>query len=262
MIKSILDYFKTDRSWDGGVKLFFKYSRNKAFQRKIQIQGETQRNLEMLHYQLWKLTGLPERQLRATLNEPVSKVPEPDTKAAPLDTNETNDTLQEKKPATMTVQEATRMKLRDEFPFLGETSCPDSLKVLVSDMLTAHDKYVQAHQDLYEISDEKQAFEAADAVIDNYLDNRAIWDELVHYKKTGKILGNHPYFEELNRRKELQAMSVPELIKLEKQLSNNIWRNKNKLEKDPKPHLEKSRKANIAEYEADLKFVKGLLNLK
>jgi hypothetical protein len=43
--------------------------------------------------------------------------------------------------------------------------------------------------------------------VENYLENRKIWAELEHYKKTGAILGEHEIFERRRKEKELAQLS-------------------------------------------------------
>lgn len=258
MKDEILDYFKTDRGFESGVKLFMKYSRNMAYTKMFNLRGESKKNIDILHYQLWKLTGEQESGLTKLMQQPVQlRVPYPKIIMTP----EVELPTQNQEPVTINTTDIVKKKLRDEFPFLSDKNCPDAFKILVADMLTAHENYVKSHDKLYNVKDEKEAFDVADKLVDNYLENQAIWEELNHYKATGKILGKHPYFEEQNRRKELTAMSVPDLIKLKQNFEMNLWRNKKKLEDDPKPHLLKGRQAKIETYERDLKIVKSLLNI-
>lgn len=258
MTNIILDYLKTDRDFDTGVRIYQKFGKNNALLRKFNLQGETPQNLELLHTRLYMLTGLPDKEFHQMMLKPVEKqdpvVAIPAAKPVPPPADP--------KPAQpVTAVEAVRVKLRDEFPFLSEPFCPDDLKILVADMITAYENYVKAHKELFDVTDEKNAFEVADKLIENYLDNQAIWKELNHFKNTGKILGEHSHFSAQKRKGELMKKSVPELIKLKEQLEMNIWRNRKKLTDDPRPNLVKSRQESIAKYEVDLKVVKSLLNI-
>ena len=252
MINSILEYFKTDRTWDSGVKLYTQHGRNRAFLHKINLQGKTDANINMLYYQLWKLTGKHEFELNKVLSETIIQQPE----------KTEIDEVPEKPPEKpKTVQEATRIKLREKFPFLSASTCPDTFKILVADMLTAHDNFIKAHNELYNITHSEEAFGVADVLMDNYLNNREIWDELEYYKTHGKILGKHYHFEAEKRREKLIKMTIPDLIKLRANLEMNIWRNKKKLTDDKRPDLVSGRKKRIAIYESDFNVVNGLLNL-
>jgi hypothetical protein len=254
MTEEILRYLTKDRSFDAGVRIYQRYGKNHAFLRKFNLQGATPQNVELLHYRLFKLTGRPDQEFTQIMLKPVEQT-EPEA---------IEETPAEPTPAPkaeMSAVDAVKFNLRKEFPFLSQPSCPDAFKILVADMITAYENHISSHQELFDVKDEKEAFEVADKVIENYLDNRSIWDELNHYKATGKILGKHKHFAAMKRKDALMKKSVPELIKLKEQLEMNIWRNKKKLDEDPKPHLLKQRQERIAGYETDLKIVKSLLNI-
>lgn len=259
MTDKIIKYLENDRNFYTGVQLYQNFGKNKYLLRKFNFQGETEKNKQLLFYQLFKLTGLPDKTFNQIIGKPIPEQIKHDEI-----TEETPSQTEEEKVIAPTITdpvEATKIRIRETFPFLSEKSCPDSLKVLVSDMITAYINYINAHQQLFDVKDEKEAFDVADKVIENYLENRDILFELNHYKRTGKILGKHKYFAADKRRAELSKKSVPELIKLKENLEMNIWRNKKTLEEDPKPHLTKSRNARIEKYETDLRSVKSLLNI-
>jgi len=255
MKEQIITYLRTDRSFESGARLYHKLGHNLALIRKFNIQGESKSNLEMLHYQLWKLTGLPEKEFNDIMMQPVSKPKQPENILKQIIE------AAEAAPSTISVTEAVKFKLREEFPFLADKSCPDAFKILVADMMTAHDNYIQAHEELFNITNEQEAFDAADTLINNYLDNQAIWKELNHYKTTGAILGKHPYFQDQNRQKELTAKSVPDLMIMLRNIEHSIWRVTKKMKDDPKPELVAKREKTIRDYERDKKIIKSLLNL-
>lgn len=258
MKELIINYLRTDRSFEGGARLYHKLGHNLSLIRKFNVQGESKTNLEILHYQLWKLTGLPEKEFNDIMMQPVIKSQKSNDKTQP-DTEPVEATTTEQK--TVSVTEAVKFKLREEFPFLADKSCPDAFKILVADMMTAHDNYVKAHEDLFNITNEQEAFYAADKLINYYLDNQAIWKELNHYKATGNILGKHPYFEYQNRQKDLTAKSVPDLMIMLRNIEHSIWRVTKKMKDDPKPELVAKREKAIRDYERDKKIIKSLLNL-
>jgi hypothetical protein len=114
-------------------------------------------------------------------------------------------------------------KLREEFPFLGRKDCPDELAVLVNKMLTAYDEYRGNRDALYQTdtNDLKACYESACGVLNPYIRNREIWDELNHYKLYGRILGKLPEFRLQRLKKEYSAMNA---IALFKELNKNIPR--------------------------------------
>ena len=43
-----------------------------------------------------------------------------------------------------------RRRFRDDFPFLRAPDCPPELKILAADKITAHERYIQAHERLFD----------------------------------------------------------------------------------------------------------------
>lgn len=108
-----------------------------------------------------------------------------------------------------------RVVLRNEFPFLADPGCPEEFKILVADMITAHARYMKGHDRLFEVAnkDNDTCFAAARETVENYIDNREMWEELEHYKKTGEILGKHRVFTDRKMREKIVAMGEDELDK-------------------------------------------------
>jgi hypothetical protein len=264
MKNEIINYLKTDRSFASGAKLYHKLGHNLALIKKFNLQGESKSNLDMLHYQLWKLTGLPEKEFNEIMMKPVEKsqISNDKTQKVTEPSEVPNTEQQTTNPEQIiSVAEAIKFKLREEFPFLSDKSCPDAFKILVADMMTAHENYVKAHEELFNITNEQDAFDAADKLINNYLDNQEIWKELNYYKNTGTVLGKHSYFEDQNRQKELTSKSVPDLMIMLRNIEHSIWRVTKKMKDDPKPELVARREKSIRDYERDKKIIKSLLNI-
>jgi len=152
-------------------------------------------------------------------------------------------------------------KLRDEFPFLKQKDCPGILKELVSDMLTTYENYVEGHKQLVEAMDEETIAKLSKEVVEDYLENRQIWDELNYYKKNKEFLGNHPLFDWVTRRNEIQAMPTDQLVKLKDQLQNKIPRTRKKISDDPDHAQTEKRIIRLAEFEQELTEVKRILGI-
>ncbi|WP_026730200.1 hypothetical protein [Flavobacterium denitrificans] len=115
--------------------------------------------------------------------------------------------------------ETETTSIREEFPFLNNADCPDELKILVADKITAWKNYVEAQNTIakadsgeLKLTDEALADVAAIATR-NFEENQRIYDELNVYKETGKVLGVHPVFKKLQLTREVEAMTNDELIK-------------------------------------------------
>lgn len=160
--------------------------------------------------------------------------------------------------------EKKRFVLREEFPFLVKDDCPEEFKVLVADMITAHDRYMKAHNELYAVAnkDNEACFAVARVLVENYLNNRRCWNELEHYKKTGQILGEHELFAKRNREKELKEMPVTELMALYRNLPRNIRYYGKLVEDDPDNELTAERLKKKEWFEWELKNVKRLMDVR
>ena len=111
-----------------------------------------------------------------------------------------------------------RAILRDDYPFLSDKNCPDELKVLVADKITAFQTYIEAHAKLVKHSNgelaltEEELKQVTKDSVENFEANREIFKELDYYKIHGKILGEHPIFRELTLQREVDAMSNKECV--------------------------------------------------
>ena len=120
------------------------------------------------------------------------------------------------------------IKLREQFPFLSEPGCPDSLKILVNDLITSREKFIESQPKLHEAMSASESKVLVDFVLENYINNKEAWAELEHYKETGEVLGKHPVFERLANKESITLMSTTDLTKKINTLNTNIIRNKQK----------------------------------
>lgn len=128
--------------------------------------------------------------------------------------DELEDVRSKYKEAPETVRKT--IKFREQFPFLNNPDCPNELKILVSDMFTAYDQYKNAHAELVAAPDDlvnEELFRTVKTVVENYLDNREMWEELEYYKEHGTVLGKAAIFQELIEKKDLKAVPSLELTK-------------------------------------------------
>jgi hypothetical protein len=109
--------------------------------------------------------------------------------------------------------------IRVEFPFLNNKDCPDELKILMADKITAWNEYLDAHDRIFKIhsgelvSADGEAAILADKAVKAFDENQKIYDELNCYQTTGKVLGVHPIFKKLQLSREVETMTADELIK-------------------------------------------------
>ncbi len=167
--------------------------------------------------------------------------------------------------ATLPEKAVKALRLRNEFPFLREDDCPDELKILTADRITAYYKYVEAHEAIQtKTLNEDQLADAAKTVVENYLENRLIWEELKHYQDNKKPLGKHPIWRTKKLREEIMALDVQGLIKKTNSLASSksiAGKNIEKEKKEEKPDLNKIEdwEKSIEEKEWLQEFIKDRL---
>ena len=148
---------------------------------------------------------------------------------------------------------------REEFPFLDSPSCPVELEALASRKFTRYRAYVGLHRELFGCSSLAECADVAGRIVANYIENRMIYEELAYYKEHRSLLGRHPIFATFRMKRNMMAMDIRELVRLERRLLNNIWRAKSEMAKGDRPHLDIERKSRMREYEAQLAEVRRLL---
>lgn len=155
--------------------------------------------------------------------------------------------------------EKKALSFREEFPFLNEPDCPAELEALASRKFTKYHAYVDLHKKLRDCTSTKQCAQVSRELINNYLENRMIWDELNYYHQHHSILGKHPIFSAFHKRKELLSLNVKQLMIRQKRLNNNIWRVQDEIKKGDKPHLELERLTRLRAYQSELAEINRLL---
>jgi len=129
-------------------------------------------------------------------------------------------------------------------------------------MLTAYENYTTNHDKLTTEQNPALVGKICESVVEDYLENRLIWDELIHYRDKGTILGHHPIFAWKKRIGQIRGMSNAELIKLRDQLNNKIPRTR-KLILDTPGHKDNFKRAKRLEvFEKELAETNLLLGLK
>lgn len=118
---------------------------------------------------------------------------------------------------------------------------------------------MRLHPQLRDCTSLQQCADISRELIDSYIDNRMIWDELNYYREHHSFLGKHPAFAEFRRRSELLQLPVKELVRRQRQVENNIWRVKSEMAKGDKPHLDPIRREKLVGYERELTDINRLL---
>lgn len=133
------------------------------------------------------------------------------------------------------------------------------LEALASRKFNRYHNYVRLHANLRDCTSLQQCADNSRELIDSYIENRMIWDELNYYKEHHSLLGKHPAFAEFHRRSELLKLPVKDLIRRKQQVENNIWRVKSEIAKGDKPYLNPIRRERLEGYEKELADINRLL---
>ena len=232
MKERIITYLKGPRTYAEGMTLYEQYGANLRLKATFRRLGETELTRITLLDELRRLAGLSEQQFRqlprladAAEQSAVAEKSENRTEEAEKRASE----AEENTLASESLKEM--VNFRDRFPFLRRPDCPDVLKVIVSDLFAAYDRYRAAHAALAELPDDadrKQAEQLAAEAVENYLQDRALLEELEHYRDHGTLLGRHPTVAASMQTASLKDLSDLDVEKIRKNAASNAskWRKK------------------------------------
>lgn len=243
----------------------------------INATGYTPASLENLLYDLQKMHGITDVEKVATvesielnpisteLNPTITEATAASTEPTPDTLKEENETLKSKneelqsdkedlefekeeleeevedlKNEVETLKLAPKLdakQIRVEFPFLNDKDCPDEMKILISDKITAWNRYLEIQEHIQkaevgEVVENKDTLAIlADEAVKCFDENQKIYDELNAYQTTGKILGLHPLFKKLQLTREVETMTADELHKYKGSSAKYFTDNKKALAK-------------------------------
>lgn len=257
MKQEILNWLQSPRVYLEGVRLYDQYGYNNVLKRNFN-RGQSETMMDVLVYELGRLIGLNEQEIaklprKAATSKAVKKaivtpiddllmqlaeslgttVDEVFSNEKLTELTETQQKAVEKlAPAYAQVPETIKkvIRIREKYPFLRSQDCPEEFKIMVADMFTAYDNYREAYTLLSDKNSKDENLELAQAVVENYLANRAMWEELDYYLANGEILGNLPIFELLKLRKEISALTDMDLMKKLNTTKPNITKSKKAIE--------------------------------
>lgn len=246
MKEEIATYLKGPRPYREGIALYDKYGRNLMLKATFRRSAETALTRATLMEELRKLAGIGEQEFknlpRLACAAP-DNIPAPEIPAGGSGTGNV--------PVSPATENAVRF--RERFPFLNSADCPDILKILVADMFTAYDGYLKAHRELSGLpddADEGQAFAVAKDAVENYLEDRAIWEELEHYRDNHVLLGRHPRVAASLLAGSLTEKSDLEVVGVRKNAASNVSKWKKKLEEAQDEAGKNEARKKLEEWEA------------
>ena len=258
MKEEILNWLQSPRVYLEGVRLYDQYGYNNILKRNFN-RGQAEAMMSVLVYELGNLIGLNEHETAKLPRKASTPKPQKKTAVTPIDdllmqlaeslgitvdevfSNETKLTelteaqqqaVEKLAPAYAQVPETIKkvIRIREKYPFLRSQDCPEEFKIMVADMFTAYDNYREAYTLLSDKNTKDENLELAQAVVENYLANRAMWEELDYYLANGEILGNLPIFELLKLRKEISELTDMDLMKKLNTTKPNLTKSKKAIE--------------------------------
>ena len=240
-----------------------KHGLKMGFKKTLNTQPESKNLLELLHHELAQLAEINHKQFLMIINRPVlilkTEVVEEPTDDVKNDVPDA--ALMEENARVVTGMKAV-MKLREEFPFLNEASCPDEFKILVADKYSTYLKFKEAHANLFKAENEDDLLKTSKDVVENVLENQLIWDELDHYKQTGEILGKHAIFTRIDLREKYMAMPIPDLILARENCKKRISALNTEIKANKKPEKLHEKQDNLKAKEEELDILNKLLGFK
>lgn len=255
--------------------------KNEAMERAVNASGYSERGLENLLYDLQKLHGITDVEKMQVVESKMSKLECSDREEETELLQANNEELESERNALEEENEGLRNEVADlktsalidaksirvEFPFLNEADCPNELKILVADKITAWNSYLAAHEQLLKHEQGEAVFsdvefaEVTKVAVQAFDENQKIYDELNAYQTTGKVLGVHPIFKKLQLIREVDEMTPEELVNYKGSSAKYFSVNKTQLEKAVKAKdAEKMELISNRVTERELKL--GLVNKK
>jgi hypothetical protein len=259
MKEKVSEWLKSGCSWNDGLALMPDKGHLVHFKLVCRRQGPLKSNRRMMEYQLCRMAGINAKEaekLKLQYKAESKTAVHISTEAIHVSTEAVHI------DAVVTRRNNDRKRLRDQFPFLSDPNCPNVFKILANDKMTAYYNYLDSHPKLRTSQSEGELLQNCKDVVENWLNNRLIFEEFEYYQKRKKVLGKHPIFKAMKREEKILEMKVPELIKLLDKLNMNIWRNKKLIKDEPGSDLMSERIERVKNYEFELKIVLRLLDAK
>ena len=204
-IKLLRDWLAGPRDMTEGAALYRRFGTNRMLKRQF-AADRTPMAREMLVNEIRKLAGLSELEMQGMRRRAAV------SSGAPVRSTPASET-----PREVPESERQKIRFRERFPFLGSDDCPDVLKVLVADLFTAYGRFREAFESLQKGDLQRVMASECETAVENYVENRMIFDELEYYRDNKTLLGRHPKVRAVLRpdddEPDYMAMDVADLVK-------------------------------------------------
>lgn len=135
------------------------------------------------------------------------------------------------------------------------------MKILIADRITAYYTYIEAHAKLFNPNGSDDFAVQTKTVIDNYKENRLIFEELNHYKTHHSILGKHPVFDWFKRAQQIRSMRTGDVVRTRANAVNMLGKLRRSIASEPHHGNTKFRQDKILNYEKVLKLTGQILGI-
>lgn len=229
--------------------------------RVYNTQGASPQNIKNILYDLKKLHSITDAEVLSKRNvSPVEKAIKEVTTA--LSTSTADSKLKENTDASK------KTDLHKEFPFLSAKDCPAELHIVTGQLVASWKRYNGLHAQLQlVISGEKELPEEkllwlTKETNDAFELNDKLYKELEYYRDNNTILAAVDSLKEYALKKEIEAMSIADLVKEQKNAASYLSKQKKELEAEGVTEKKKQIIENrIAEREFRLTLVNKKLGV-
>lgn len=250
------------RDFTEGAMLYRRFGSNLMLKKTFAVDSSPIAR-EMLVYEIRKLAGLSELDLKTLKRK--AQAPRPpeggDTETAIPPSGG--------KGASIPPEEEKKIRFREKYPFLASADCPEVLKILVADMFTAYGKVRESHDLLLRTPDGEHGPETAKACetcVEEYLENRLIFDELSHYKEKGTLLGVHPKVKAAiggeDPDTDYATMDTAELVRKLNSALANVSKAKKKLAKADTDEKKSEAEERLEKWQDRLEAIRAAIELR
>ncbi len=232
--QQIIDWLQGPQKWKEGLAIFRSFTSQKSLLSRFDRSGNIQFNRSLLREQLIQKAQYLEKNNKRKVSTPIVK--KTTTKPSPAK-------VEVPKPINPnTVDHAMKPKAIQEIE------------------LQKHELYVNMHRqfhiDLPKAKTDIERAAIAGSIIELRDQNQACWDKLRYFKEHGK-LPEEPKPEPVKPKKELTPVQMQRTITNRR---SNISRYKRLISEDPQLKTIEQKKAKIAEWEEEVKYLSEQLN--
>lgn len=227
--------------------------------RVYNMQGASPQNIKNIMYDLKKLHSITDAEVLSKRNvSPVAQAVEEVTNVV-VNTAPANSSLREGSAETK------KTDLHKEFPFLSHKDCPAELHIVTGQLVASWKRYNGLHAQLQLVTSgekelpEDKLFWLTKETNEAFELNDKLYKELVHYREKNAILGEVEALKEYAINREIEAMSIADLVKEQKNAASYLSKQKKELKTEG---LTEENIALINERIADREMRLALVNKK